>query len=312
MTKIITSTDKFIDIDGLACAVAYRELLTLKGEKSDIVFTVDFNQSVSETIRKWAKGIKRSIPKTFKKEDCEYILLDISDPAHFDICVDNDKIIEVFDHHFGFETMWKEKLGKNSHIEAVGATSTLIFEQIKKNGLIEKLSGNVARLLYTAIVSHTLYFHAQITTKRDKMAANELLKMANLPADWLTQYYFEIEKFRHENPGLAIENDTKFQEINGIKYAIGQAELWDSKPFVFNYKDQIMNSLKRTGTESAFLTAPSISEGRNYIIAIDPKVKALLNKVIGAVFEGDFGQTDKLWLRKEIIREIQECTKNEG
>jgi hypothetical protein len=53
------------------------------------------------------------------------------------------------------------------------------------------------------------------------------------------------------------------------------------------------------------MTAPSISEGKNYLFTKSKDIKEVLENKIGAEFEGDIGVTGKLWLRKEILRELQ-------
>lgn len=303
-TKIITSGDKYIDIDGLASSIAYQKLLKLKNINSHIVFTPALNQSISKTILTWDISFDRKLPQGIESSDLEFILLDISDPLRFDACVIMDQVIEVWDHHFGHDHHWK-KLGGNSHIEPIGATSTMIFEEYQKEKLLGKMDKTTANLLYTTIRTHTLNLNAQITTDRDRKAVELLENFIDLPDDWISKYYSEIDQYRVSNPIEAIENDTKYDIIKKETYAIGQAELWDAKPFIFNFKTEIMNSLKRTNSKFTFLTATSISEGKNYLITPNKLLQKMLKKAIGAKFDGDFGQTDKLWLRKEIIRELQ-------
>lgn len=302
--RIITSGDKYIDIDGLACAIAYKEYLSLIDKNSIVVFSPPFNQSISETILSWDFSYNKKIPSGVNKEDVKYVIMDVSDPDHFDAIVEEDKVYEIFDHHFGYEDKWEEKLGDRAVIEPVGAAVTLVFELFEKDDLLGKLKPEVANLIYTAIISNSLNLNAQITKERDKKAIKLLRSFTDLPKDWIVKYYTEIEKYRLKNPIEAIENDTKFQRIKGKSYAIGQAELWDGKPFIFNYKTEIMNSLKRTGHDYSFLTVASISEGKNYIVTTDKEMQESLEKNIDAEFDGDLGQTDKLWLRKEIIREL--------
>ena len=60
------------------------------------------------------------------------------------------------------------------------------------------------------------------------------------------------------------------------------------------------------GNPKWLLTSPSISEGKNYIYSKNEEIKKLLAKTIKAKFVGDLGTTNKLWLRKEILKKLQE------
>ena len=109
-----------------------------------------------------------------------------------------------------------------------------------------------------------------------------------------------------ENPIEAILKDTKGTGEVGSEIVVGQLEFWDSRNFVFNNLKDIEIALTSFGKPKWFLTSPSISEGKNYLFTKNPEIKKLLEKIIDAKFDGDIGTTDKLWLRKEILKKIQE------
>jgi len=52
------------------------------------------------------------------------------------------------------------------------------------------------------------------------------------------------------------------------------------------------------------MSIPSLKEKKNYIYTENPEVKELLSKVLDITFEGNRGITKKLWLRKEILKEL--------
>jgi len=78
-----------------------------------------------------------------------------------------------------------------------------------------------------------------------------------------------------------------------------------SEKFLKSHLKEIERALTSFGSENWFLTSPSINEGKNYLFTKNPEMKKLLEKLIGAKFNGDIGTTDKLWLRKEILKELQ-------
>lgn len=303
MPKIlITAGEKYIDIDALACAVAYRNLLELQKIDSQIIFTGPLNESITKTIRSWDLKIKSTPPSN--PEEYKYVLVDISDHANISNFVPVKNIIEVYDHRWGFEDFWKDKSNIKTTIDTVGSCATLVWEKFKDLGLESNIDSTSANLLYTAIISNTLNLKAQITNQRDILALNEISKYTNLSNDWNLKYFNEVTESFIQNPVEAIKNDSKPGKINGEDFYIMQVELWDSKTFINTHKKLIFELIKSSNCENSFLTSPSISEGINYIIATNKNLKNILSEVIGAEFIGDIGTTDKLWLRKEIIREI--------
>jgi inorganic pyrophosphatase len=57
-------------------------------------------------------------------------------------------VIEVYDHHYGHEAFWKERLPNSTFIEYVGACATLIWERFKQDGLQNSISTINANLFY--------------------------------------------------------------------------------------------------------------------------------------------------------------------
>ena len=133
--KIITSANRYIDIDAFACIFAYHELLNLKNEKSEIVVTAELNASITKKYRNI--NINNKIPDP---ENKEFIVMDVSEPEHFEKFIDLDLVSQIFDHHPGFENYWKEKIGNNAVIEPIGAAATLIYREYKKGNLLNKMS----------------------------------------------------------------------------------------------------------------------------------------------------------------------------
>ncbi len=298
MNKIIvTSGQPFTDIDALACAIAYAELLRLEGKDAEVVLPGTLNKTVTEKIKKWK--LNYSIKPN--SENANYVLVDISDPEYFAKFVIPKKIIEIFDHRYGFEDYWKKKLKKNSHIEMVGACATLVWEEFKKRKLSKKISVVSANLLYTAIISNTLNFQASITTSRDHNSFKEISKHRKLPQNWVEIYFKDQDEETDKNIESAIKNDMK-----NTKPFIAQLELWDSKKIISKHMAKIIEIMQSYDSIDWFLTAPSISEGINYLLTLDDNKKKLLEKTLDAKFDGDIGTTQKLWLRKEILKKFQE------
>ena len=277
----VTSGTAYTDIDVLACAIAFAEL-----NDCDVVLQGAFNATISKSIRKWNLNFRTQ----FDTYD-QFVIVDMSNPKYVPEQISESKIAKVFDHHTGFENYW----GNRGQIELVGACATLIFELFGNR----KPSITTANLLYTAIFANTLNFKASVTTERDKKAFEELKPFIDLPANWIEQYYSEIESDIFKNFEEAIQNDTKILENN---WAVAQIELYDAKTLL--QKSEFLKTLKKVMSKYSdwLLTMPSISEGKNYLFSNSENIKQILSEKMQTNWNNEVGETKKLYLRKEILK----------
>lgn len=298
--NIVTSGSAYTDIDALACSVAYAELLRLIGKEAVAVLTAPLNSTVTDSIRSW------SIPfeaKYKSRSSDQFILVDISNPEHFETFVDENKVIQVFDHHYGHECFWREKLSKNALIEDIGSCATLIWEQFKTLGKANNISAVSANLIYSSIISNTLNLKASITNKRDLDAKLDLEPYISLPKNWIDLYYSEVESKILIDPIAAIRVDTKRLRIRNASFTIAQLELWNADKLLegSTVVDGIVKHLA-TNEGYWFLSVANIKKGCNFIITSCLQTQNLLASVLVVKFEGNLGTTDKLFLRKEFIK----------
>lgn len=290
----------YADIDVLACISAYVQLLKLKGYPAQGIITGPWNQTISPSMRKWPTEIVQSFSPS--EYPCHFILVDISDPSFVEKFVEIDKVVEVYDHHYGHEAFWKERLPHSAFIEHVGACATLIWERFKKEGLQNSISPTNANLLYTAIFSNTLNFTSHVTTDRDIIASEELLKHINLPNDWKSTYYAEIADEFNKNLSEPIYKDTKHIELNGAKMNFGQLEIWNAAPII----EKFDRKFHPEPDEEWLINIASIEEGRSYFYTNSDRLRNAITQVTGAKIIDPFLQVSgRLWLRKEILREFR-------
>lgn len=298
---IITAGDLWSDIDILACALAYEQLLRLEGKDARAVLTAPLNLTVTKDIRDLGLDFEQEFH--YDKDEVEFIVVDISLPQYYAKFVDLNKVVEVFDHHFYDELGdLKARLGNSCHIEKVGACATLIWEEFQKRGFSKQISPLNALLIYTAIISNTLNFKAGVTTDRDIKASEELIKIANPPHDWKQRYYEQIEESIMKDPIANMQLDTKIIDLKSGSIAITQIELWDSSRFFKSNSDILDNFLYSQDTKFAFITSPSINKGCNYLYALNSQSEELLKSIWPELeFKNKIAQTKKLYLRKEIL-----------
>jgi inorganic pyrophosphatase/exopolyphosphatase len=300
---LVTGGSGYTDIDVLACACAYAQLLNLSGTSAKAILAAPYNETVPKSVRKWPYQYETTDRKHHTMT--RYVLVDISNPDYFPHFVDHNCIVEVYDHRYGYEDYWKQKLKNNAHIEFIGSCATLIWEAFKKRKKENNISTVNANLLYTAIFSNTLVLQSNITTERDEAAFNDLKHIISLPPTWIRDYYEEIAP-----PNKAISLDKKFSQIGDKIFSIGQIELWSTDallavPNIVKTAKQILEPHSALW----FLTIPCISLGINHFITTSKEVKKMLRKTIDVTFEGDIGYSKTLFLRKEIEKALREKLK---
>ena len=297
---ILTSGDLWLDIDSYACILAYKHLFDLLGVESHAVISGPLNETITQSVKNLDLTYETELNDEPSKYN--YILLDISEERFFAKFVIRKNILRVYDHRAGFEEYWEKQIGENAIIEMVGSCSTLVWEEFKKENLEDKIDQNIAKVLAYAILSNTLALKSQNTTNRDRQALKALEALANFKEQWQAKYYDESSLSILNNPKQSLINDTKQIIIQGKDTTISQLELWDSREFVTQNEALILDILKSFGKESYFFTTPSISEGKNYLVTDNNETQTLLEKAFSTKFKGNLATTDKLYLRKEITK----------
>lgn len=298
--KIVTAGGAYVDIDAYAGCIAYAELLRLQGEEACAVTSAPLNNSITPSILAWGNPIKTNYRPT---DADEFILVDISEPTYFDPIVEEDRIVEVIDHHLGFEEYWRSRIGKRARIEFIGAACTQIYELWVAAGMMGQMSQTSARLLVAGILDNTLDFKAAITTMRDKAAYEHLLQFANLPEDWQAQYFRECQSTIEADLPTALKNDMKFFYDNEyLPDATAQLVVWNAGSLIENKKDKLIYEMDKLAPEWV-LNIISINEGCSYFISDNISAQKKISDLVGVIFDETVAKAARFWLRKEIVKE---------
>ena len=297
---IVTSGSRYIDIDAYASIIAYAKFLNLKGKNAIAYSSSPLNESVTTSLKNNKYTISRQLD--FTKDD-KFIILDVSDPDFFDKSVDMPRIIQVIDHHYGFENYWNSKSNVNTIIEKIGSVATIIFELFEKENLLENLDKDLCLLLMSAILDNTLNFKAKVTTSRDIEAYKKLEKLANLNFNYAKFYFNECEQEINKNLKYAILNDTKLDNTGGkVPTVFAQLTVWDSSN-ILNNINLIYESLG-TFKKPWLMNLISLKDGKSYLISNDKNIKFNLETTFNCKFINDIAVLSDVWLRKEIIKKL--------
>ncbi len=295
----ITSGQAFTDIDAYASALAYAELLRLRGRLVRVVLVGQLNYSIPSDLRQ----IAATYSNKYEPIDGEsFVVVDVSEPENIANFVDMDRVDEVIDHHPGMELYWQEKIGDQSDIEPIGAVCTQIYERWVEAGKLDEMNAESATLLAAGILDNTLNFTAQITTERDRAAYKDLIGIAGLPLDWEGQYFSWCQKDIERDLPEAIRTDTKRLTLAGYteKLTVGQLAVWDAEGLM-SYQSQVRQVMRGMGGVW-FVNIMSIKDEQNHIMSEDAALQDFLSSLLGAKFIDNIAKTDRLWLRKEIMQ----------
>lgn len=300
--KLVTSGVPFLDIDGYAGCVAYAELLRLQGEDAIAASASTWNDSIPPVVRDW-KVDDFSTDFSPSRTD-EIVLIDVSGTKNVDPKFSLDRVVEVIDHHSGFEAYWQEKLGERSHIEEIGAACTVVAERWQQAGKLPGISATSAALLVCGILDNTLNFTSGVTKDRDYNAYETLLPVANLPSDWTQRYFASCQEMMLRDISSAVKNDMKVIEYEtspARELIVGQLVLWDAQKILHDSRSEVLEVLRATG-RPFFANIVSISENKSYFLAMQPEIREWLEALLEVQFVGDVASADRSWLRKEITR----------
>lgn len=306
-SHIVTGGKAYSDIDVLACASAYRQLLELLETPAQAIISPIWNQTIPSSIHSWPIFVDRDSKKKF--ENCHFSIVDVSDPRFFLDSISLADVYEVFDHHHGYEEYWKNRIGNRSYIEKVGACATLIWERFKALEMEKKISSTNANLLYTAIFANTLNFKSYSTHERDLKAFEELLLYTQLPSDWKERYYHEIQKEILDDILKSIAADTKIFPFLGKHLFFGQLELWNAREIasyqMYNFLSNFLSNQLPEQDPYYILNVVSIEEEKNYLISNIAILKECFQESFkGVQLTSGWMTTERLWQRKELLKEM--------
>lgn len=297
---VITSGKKYIDIDAYASCIAYRELLKMLGMEVKFVSTSTLNYSITKSLLKPHILLDNY---NVEKND-KFIVIDLSNKEFFEDFINEDNIIEIIDHHPGFDNYWNNLLGENSIIEQIGSVATIIVEKYEENKLLNKMDKNIAKLLMAAILDNTLNFTAKITKQRDIEAYSKLEKIAS-DFTFKTRYFNECQKIIENDLINSIINDVKIEETSSyLPKVLGQLTIWNVNSILKN-KETIKMAMNTYGSEW-LINIISLEENKSYILCSTENIKNKLFKVFNCNSEENVLIITPAKLRKEIIKIVRD------
>lgn len=296
--KIITSGASYLDIDAYACCIAYAELLNLQGIPARAVSSAKPNASVSSTVRGWGNFLHDAAPMPGD----EFVLVDVSDYHHFDPMVVLDQVVEVIDHHPGYEDYWAKKLGLAADIRSIGAAATQVFQRWLAADLLHRISQPSAAHLATAILDNTLNFTSQMTTPADIDAYADLAPRAKLTKDWPEQYFLECQASIESDLVGALAVDLKrMKPESNLPQIFAQMTVWDADALLQKHRTTISHWMAKQG-EDWLLNIISIRDRKSCLLAEPLPSQHKLSQLLTLDWHAGLAVLTPSILRKQLLK----------
>lgn len=306
MAKIYILGHKNSDTDSVCASLSYAHLKNQLGEKAVAVLAKGRMNKETEFVLSHLDIDPPS--ENFKiQEDDKIILVDHNEPSQIDDRVILDNIIEIIDHH---------KLGGLSLsvpitviIRPTGSTSTIIYQLYKEKNIAPEKK--IAFCLLCGIISDTLLLTSPTTTEADRLAFEELTRLAEVEdVNQLAEQMFEAKSDISQMPlSDIVFADFKVFKMGNKNVGIGVFETVAPHQILARSEDifEILNKEKNK-YDLLFFGAVDIFKKITYLFLVSEKERRVAESVFGKKYkEENILELDGVVSRKkQIVPPLQE------
>jgi manganese-dependent inorganic pyrophosphatase len=299
MEKTITTSYVDPDLDGVACAIAYAEFLNTVGKPAAACIMGHPTAEAEFALDKL--NVYRPTNCTAFEPHEIVVILDASEPVHFEGRLLPEQVIEVIDHRKMNEA--EKFTNAKVQIELVGAAATLVAEKFRNQNV--QPSTESAQILQAAIISNTQNFQAKTTTDRDFVIMKWLSEIATLPDNFTHDMFAAKSNFTGEKLERAMDIETATFEIAGKRLGVVQLEMVGSETLIHDRQEEILQILDRLKTRNnldhIFLSMLDIDAKLNRFVTSDALMHRILAEALNVSFSGKVAVRDGIIMRKEIM-----------
>ncbi len=208
----------------------------------------------------------------------QVILVDHNERGQAVDGIENADILEIIDHH---------RLGSLETIAPVffrnqplGCTATIIFQMYREAGA--EICPEVAGLLCSAIISDTLLYRSPTCTPVDKLAAEELAKIAGVDTKQLAKEMFAAgSDLKQKSEKEIFYQDYKVFDMDGTTVGIAQISSMDEEELT-NLKKRMVPYLEKMkskhNVDMLFFLLTSILEEASEVLCDSSNGEQLLEQ----------------------------------
>ena len=243
MKKIFLIGHRSPDLDAVAAPVVYAHFLVKEQRYGNTLIiptrTGEVNEETAYVFNKAGLELPQELTQFEITDNDEFILIDHNEESQRAEIVNNDKVIEVVDHH-------KLNINFNKPVRVtvmpLGSTCTVIYDLMSSHRI--KPSIKILRLVLNSILSDTQGLKASTTTGIDSQVAHEIGKRLNVD---LNKETLELFKAKSDITGLSPEQivtkDYKIFTFGNKRVMINQVETVEPEK-VLEQKEQLLNAIK--------------------------------------------------------------------
>jgi len=281
------------DLDGVACAVAYAELLRARGFAARHAIFGEPDPEATYGARRLGSATAGEPPRPGEK----IVIVDASDLRGMPESLDPQAVVEVIDHrlHHRAATLFPDA---DICIEPVGAAATLVAERFDLYTTTP--SDRTAQLLQAAILSNTQLLKGSVTTERDRVAFQALASLCPLPDGFVASQLEARRGAIVANLGAAFTRERKdFDHPEGA-YILSQLEFTGAH----EYEREVVPLIAALGSR-AMLNLVDVAAGTSVVIAPDPVFRSWVATRAALCFNGDAASCPQILLRKQIVARLE-------
>lgn len=177
MTNILIFGHKNPDTDTICSSIVYNNLKKIQGMDSEAVRLGEINDETKYALEYFNVSLPRLVEEVEEGQDV--ILVDHNEFQQSANGIEKAVIREVIDHHriANFETA----APLYYRAEPLGCTATILKKIYEEQNI--NIDKQMAGLMLSAIISDSLLFKSPTCTLQDKVAAEELAKIADVNAE---------------------------------------------------------------------------------------------------------------------------------
>ncbi len=302
--KLLVTPYKNPDLDGTACAFGYAEFLRKNGRNVVAAVFGKPHREAQFVLDKFNIPALEDAEKVVNNVD-KIIIVDASDLRGLSDKIQPEKVVEIIDHRKIHEA--HKFPNAKAQIELVGSAATLIAEKFYNNKTT--ISPESAELLFSAIISNTINFQANVTTERDHKMADWLKTKFSLPDNYTHEMFSDKSQFKKSLKETIIDDFATFH-FNNYHLGIAQLEIIKINEFIRENLVEIKKILDELKKEKSltliFLTCIDLEEAFNEIVVIDEDTQKFVEQALKVKFEDGVTKRNGILMRKEIVPLIKE------
>ena len=304
MTNILIFGHKNPDTDTICSSIVYNNLKRIQGMDSEAVRLGEINDETKYALEYFNVSLPRLVEEV--EEGQNVILVDHNEFQQSANGIEKAVIREVIDHHriANFETA----APLHYRAEPLGCTATILKKIYEEQNV--NIDKQMAGLMLSAIISDSLLFKSPTCTLQDKVAAEELAKIAEVDAQ---EYGLAMLKAGASTTDKTAETlislDAKEFVLGADKLVVAQINTVDANE-VAERKEELVKAinaeLSSKGLAAYVFVITNILTSDSEVLVLGEKQDKVA-QAFGKTLENDFMTLEGVVSRKkQVVPQITE------